>query len=273
MGIKIKSAGARNASKSVASGSGDGWEDAPTKFDRRVVLMDINGDTGTGRTRLALTAPGPIALAHTAEKIDGIVQRVLHQKQVKLLNFGGSFSGGPQTIANEAALVWNKMSVGWYSAMDTWAKTLIMDTASEGWEMIRLARFGEVNPRGRIDHLYGPVNGEWRSLFKHFRMQDRCNVITIHQTKDEYIDKKQGDKMVSQKTGRTIRTGMKEMPYIADVIVRTDKDPMRGTFSATIEKGWWNADCEGTVFTGDDVTFANIMSVVTETDAIEWGGE
>jgi hypothetical protein len=244
------------------------WDDAPTESIRRCVFIHIYGDTGTGRTSLALTAPGPIGLVHTAEKLEGVVQRYARQKSIKLVNFGGIFRGTPQQIADQANPVWVKMYTAWCDGMDNWARTLIMDTDTEGWEILRLARFGELNPRGRTDSLYGPVNAEWRSLFKRFRSQERCNVIAIGQAKDEYIDKVKDGKVTSTKTGRTIRAGQKEIPYMADIVLRTSKQD--GVFACTIEKGWYNAHTEGMSLEGDDIRIPYIVSLITETDESEW---
>ncbi len=73
MGIRTK------ATKSSTGATGNfgkpEWEDAPTEFTRRSVVLEIYGDTGTGRTTLALTAPGTIAVLHAAEKLEGLFQR------------------------------------------------------------------------------------------------------------------------------------------------------------------------------------------------------
>jgi hypothetical protein len=251
-----------------APGADSVWEDAPTQFTRRCVFMLIYGDTGTGRTTLALTAPGPIGLVHTSEKIEGIIQPFAREKVIRCVNFGGVFSGTPQEIANQADPIWRRMYGAWTNAMDDWARTVIMDTDTEGWEILRLARFGELNPQGRTDHLYGPVNAEWRSMFKRFRQQNRCNVIAIGQTKDEYREVTKGGKKTSDRTGNTIRAGQKEIPYSADVVIRCSKDD--GDFHATIEKGWFNAHTEGMTLDNEDMRFPYIMSLITETDESEW---
>lgn len=252
----------------------DGWEDAPTQFTQRHGGMLIYGDTGSGRTRLALTAPGPIALAHTAEKIQGTLQQYLRsaRKQVRVLNFGVTAAGDPQSISDQVLPVWERMTASWMSA-GAWASTQVMDTDSEAWELIRLAYFGELNPKGRTDSLYGPVNARWKRLFNISRQPEEDggrNIVVISQTKDEYIDKKnsQGQRS-SERTGRTIRAGQKGMPFWADVIVRTEHD-LGGEFRAIIEKGWFCSYIEGTVLRDEEITFANIMGLCTETDPTEW---
>lgn len=269
MGIVKK--GPSRSSGGGSAGGNSGWEAAPTERQRKVVFMDIYGDTNTGRTTFALTAPGPIGVAHTAEKVDGIIEPFAKKKEVRWINFGGSFVGNPQEVATKAALRWDKMSSAWKAAIGDWARTLIMDTAYEGWEMIRLARFGELKPKGRIDNLYGPVNAEWRGLFKPFKDQNYTNIITIHQAKEEYVDKlnKANGQVTSHRTGRLVHAGMKEMRYMADVVIRMERRPDY-TVVAIIEKGWFNPDVIGLELEGDQATFPVVMSMITGEDESEW---
>lgn len=269
MPIVTRKSAARPVSASSAGSVGD-WEDAPTEITRKVVFVDVYGETGTGRTSFALHAPGPIALAHTAEKIDGIIQPFAAKKTIKTLNFGGVFSGTKEQISQAANAIWMNFLAKWNVAMDDWAKTVIMDTGTEGWELIRLARFGELNPQGRTDALYGKVNAEWCSPFKRFRWQDRCNVITIHQAKDEYVDKRgPNGKTVSSRTGRTIHAGMKQMRYMADVVVRMERED--GVVAAIIEKGWYNGGVIGEKLYDEDATFPRVMALITGDDPTAWG--
>lgn len=265
----IKKASPATTSPAAPNSLGESaWEDAPKGFDRRCVFMEIYGDTGTGRTRLALTAPGPIALAHAAEKVAGEVQRAVKElgSKLKIHNFGTTVYGtDPPAIAKQAQPVWRALRERWLGAPG-WAKTRVMDTGSEAWELVRLARFGTVTPQGRTENLYGPVNAEWRSMFKSHGNQNYTNTIVIHQTKDEYVTKKGPKGTSSERTGETIRVAMKEMPFMAEVIIRTSKSG--GVFTATIEKGWHNAAAEGTEFNDEDATFENIMTLIEP--SVDW---
>lgn len=245
-----------------------GWEDAPLISSKRVVHMDIIGLEGTGRSRLALTAPGPIAYINSDEKIEGVVQPFARVKKVRIYTYGFVATGTKQADIDAAAPVWEGVKAAMRDSLG-WAKTTVYDTATEGWEMCRLANFGEMNPKGnRMDALYGPVNAEFRGMFKQFRIAGTANLVTIHQVKDHYIDKMVGGVQKSINTGTTKRAGFKEFGYMADVVVRTSKEG--GKFYATIEKGWYNALTEGLTFEDEDITFPRIMSLITETDEREW---
>ena len=269
-----KKAVERHSNIKVVSGlktGADLWEDAPTEFDTRVSLLSAWGDTGTGRSTLALTAPGPIAYLHAAEKIKGIVEPFAREKKIKLHGFAGVFTGSPQEISDQASAVWNKFKRMYYDAY-SWARTIVIDTDTELWELLRLVYFGALKPEsGRIDANWGPPNAEWRSLFKSFRAQDRTNLIVLGQAKDEYKVKKNantGKDGMGERTGRLLRAGQKEVPYFSDVMLEMTKED--GTFMATVRKGWFRAEVEGDVFVDRDINFAGIMAAITETKSKEW---
>lgn len=267
-----------NLGTNAPSADSGGWEDAPTEFVQRCVLMSIWGPTGSGRTRLALTAPGPIAFAHAGEKIQGVVQAAAREKQVKVHNFGGVFGGSVQDISNQASAIWNPFEAKIKAALvNTDFQSTVVDTDTEAWELLRLAFFGELNPKGRTDSLYGPVNARWRSIFKAQRREAAArvsapNLIVIGQAKDEYVmTRQEGGKKSSERTGKLLQAGQKEVAYNSDVVIETSRDISNGDFVATIRKGWWNAAAvEGISLTNEDITFAKIMSIVTETEEPEW---
>lgn len=274
MAIKIKGAASGGGSAAATGAVGGEWEDAPTEITDRGVIMAVYGDTGTGRTTFALTAPGPVAFAHAGEKVTGIVQKAAKEKQVKVLNFGAVLYGSPQQISDQAQPVWRKTRDGLMDALtkSSWARTGIIDTHNELWELLRLAEFGELNPQGRTDALYGPVNARWRSLFKWHRSQPEPrmkSLIVIGQTREEYKDVTRNGKKESVRTGRTISAGQKEVHYMADVVVRTGRDD-DGGFLVTIEKAWYKAEYEGVQLANEDATFAKVMALITETDESEW---
>ena len=248
----------------------DDWEDAPSEITRKIVHMDIIGEEGTGRTSLALSAPGPIAFINADEKIQGIVQpHVQAGKKIKVASFGFVASGSPEEVAASANPVWSKVK-NWHRDSLSFARSTVVDTGTETWELLRLARFGTLKPEGRMDALYGPVNAEYRTLIKQFRMQDRTNLITIHQVKEKYKEGVKDGRKFSVATGQMVRAGFKEMGYLADIVVRTGKDITTNTFTARIEKGWYNAQVEGMVLENEDIRFSYILSLITGLDEEEF---
>lgn len=253
------------------------WDDAPTELERKCVFASVYGDTDTGRTTWALSAPEPIALIHAAEKIEGIVQPFAREKEIRVFDFSVDLS--KTTNVDEAAALadkaWRQLRAAWYDAF-TWARTIILDTDTDAWELIRFAFFGDLKPSGgRIETNWGPVNAEWLSMFKHFKHQNRANVIVISQTKDEYTKAVKGK--MGERTGRTVRATQKNMGFLSEVVVRMRRGT-GGVFTATIEKEWWNGAMFGVEVDGalaeaygrDRVDFPTVMALITDSDVAAW---
>lgn len=253
------------------------WDAAPTELERECVFASVYGDTDTGRTSWALSAPPPIALIHAAEKIEGIVQPFAKEKEIRVFDFSVDLSK-TANIDEAAALAdkaWRRLRAAWYDAF-TWARTIILDTDTDAWELIRFAFFGDLKPSsGRIETNWGPVNAEWLSMFKHFKHQNRANVIVISQTKDEYTKAAKGK--MGERTGKTVRATQKNMGFLSEVVVRMRRDT-GGAFTATIEKEWWNGAMYGVKVDGalaeaygrERVDFATVMALITESDVAAW---
>jgi len=92
-------------------------------------------------------------------------------------------------------------------------RSLIIDTATEMWELARMARFGkttQVPPQ-----LYVALNAEMRELLTSVYERQDLNVLFIHKMKKEYKSKAGLDKEVW--SGRWERAGFGDLPYIVDM--------------------------------------------------------
>jgi len=243
------------------------WTDAPSLITKRTTFMSVYGRTGTGRTTLSLTAPGPIALIYSEEKHEGIVQPVVKNgKDIKLYNFGTiPATGDAASVIRLTVGVWEELKNALLDATE-WAKTIVLDTHSEAWRVIRAARLGklsQVKP-----YHYTPVNAEWVALMKKIRSQgNKCNFIALGGLKERYKNDKP--------TGIMEQSGQKEMDTLSDVVIRMKKKKDKGgdiTFSAGIEKGWYNAHAEGLELEDELANFGQLMGIITKTDPAEWSG-
>lgn len=262
MAIRTKSASSGSSGKTDGSPGGVPgsvtWEAAPTELTRRTAFVCTYGESGSGRTTFALTAPGPIALLHASEKIEGIVQPFAKKKDIRILDFGGIFEGSEQEIAKQADVKVREVKAAIDDAFG-WARTIVLDTHTEFWELMRLARFGKLSQV--LPHHYGPLNAEWRTLFKRFRQQDSVNLVCIGQIRERYRNDKP--------TGKMEQAGQKEMTYFSDAVVRTERGK-NGDFGGVIEKGWMNAPSEGMELDGEMLTFGWVLGLITGTDKETW---
>ncbi len=285
MPIKPRSLGPERSPHSPDSSSlSDLWEDVLTQSTRRSVCMEINGDTDTGKSTLALTAPGPIAYIHAYEKLEGIIQSARRSKDIKACKFGGMFRGDAEEVQVSASMSVERLERAISDAYK-WARTIILDTHTESWTVYQLARLGSLtraerstkdNKRGQL--VYTEINNRWNTMLKEFRIRQEnplqsqpTNLILIGQTKDEY--RKSQVTGQHEATGKTIRAGQKGVGYFCDLIVRTSYDKKAREFKATIEKPWYNNDMRGFVVSQESglLSFPGILGLVTETDSEEWG--
>lgn len=247
------------------------WEEASAALTRRVTHMQIYGDTGSGRTTLGLSAPGPIALLHCAENLEGRIQPFVQEgKKIMTFSFnsGRDLKGSAEAVAKEAERILGQVRDAWEDAKG-WARTIMVDTDTDLYALLRLARFGkltQVKP-----HHYGPVYAEWRGLYRYFREQNDHNLVFCSMMTEKYVNDKA--------TGLMVPDVQKNTPYDAEVRVRTESNVaamMTGgrkvdwKYRAVLEKAWYGADMVGEAFEDEMSSFPIIMASITGIDPEEW---
>jgi len=175
-----------------------GFEEASTNEILRLIL-NVEGGEKQGKTHFALTAPGPIALIDMDIGLEGVISKFTKVKKI----YVASFNYRDATEPKQWEEMWKRMKQCY---MDSLAskniRTLIVDTATEMWELVRMASFGkltQVKP-----HHYAPVNAEFRDLLRKAYDSNK-NLILIHKQKKEYVDEKW--------TGNMERAGFGDVGY------------------------------------------------------------
>lgn len=255
------------------------WEDVEDEFTPgQGTVAEIFGKSGTGRTYLALTAPGPIAYLGFYEKADGLIERVVKKtkKKIRKMTCGGVYLGDSDEVQSQAIPDLAKFEHHYYDAF-TWANTIIVDTHPEAWSLERLAEFGAPKPEsGRVDTNWGAINNRWLSLLNMARSQSgKCpHVIFIGDVREEYEDSSKG---VGKKTGRLVRASGSASNLIykkSDIVIETSiKEGVLGVdgFRATIQKGWFNSDkFQGRVYKSQKKTYLDFVAMITETEKSDW---
>ena len=176
----------------------DGFTEASSEEKLRLIL-NVEGGEKEGKTHFALTAPGPIALIDMDIGLEGVVSKFIKEKKI----YVASFNYREATDPKQWDEMWQKMKKCFLDALTNNAiKTLVCDTATEMWELLRMASFGklaQVKP-----HHYAPVNAEFRDLLRKAYDTDK-NLILIHKQKKEYVDEKW--------TGNMERAGFGDVGY------------------------------------------------------------
>jgi len=199
-----------------------GFERVDATVKRRMIVS-IEGDWGTGKTDLALTAPGPIAFFKFDLNAADTLAKWANQKAIYKREYDIPDSNDPK--AQDKAEVVMRTFVADYAASlgSSQIRTVIWDTATEIWEQTRLAAFGRLS--NVMPHHYVQVNNGFRSLIRAAYDSD-TNLVMVHRLKDEWVNytDSQG-KEKGKRTGRKERAGFGDLGFACQVMVQTFFNP------------------------------------------------
>jgi hypothetical protein len=178
------------------------------KAQKRLVLCTCAREKA-GKTHFAFTAPGPIAAVATDTGTEEVAGKFLSSKQIILSMVDVSDIDNQ----DEAQREWEKLSGAIIAGMDNpKIRTLVVDTGTEVYETLRLAKFGKISQVK--PHHYVEVNKIMRNLIKRAYQREDLNCIWIHKQKKEYKQNKKGD---DSWTGRYEFAGFGDAPYLVDM--------------------------------------------------------
>lgn len=254
--------------------------DAPSEFTRRNLFIVIDGEEKTGKTHLALTAAqsGFSTLVHDLnDGLDGVVQKRVKEVGAGKIKVAHHPIPDGQTVdaqRDKAKTEWADFAKDFRDGMAK-HRVNIIDSGTEIYKLSRMSEFGDVKQtktgKGQLD--YDAVYSKIRGLLRLFHAS-KSHLIVTHQLEEEWGTKKDPDsgKVKGYKTGRMVRDGFKEIPYMMQIGLRTkkvvDNDGLH--FVATLEVCRFDPTIEGTEFTDDMFDLPLIMSFVTGTDREVW---
>jgi hypothetical protein len=231
-----------------------------------------------------LTAPGPIAIINTDDGLDGVVQKFHKKKDIMVadykIDFGTNRIAKPtleqqQELANQCDKVWRSIMKDYKEALNDGARTILTDTGTELWEILRMARFGKLTQV--MPHHYGPVNAEFRDFIrmaydKTIAKGHTCdvNLILQHKLKEEW---KNGSDGKGVKTGEYERAGMKDIGFLVQVEAvawREDGLPVPECFHLTVSSCRQNPEMTGQDLQGDMCNFPTLAAAVLDADLEEF---
>jgi hypothetical protein len=184
----------------------------------RVAVCTTAGEK-VGKTHWGMTAPGPIAVISTDTGTREIVERFIREtgKKILLCQLTAATALVEARRGDAGASEWGRAKDAIYSAVeDRSVRTLVIDTATEIWELCRLSAFGKL-AQVKPQH-YAIPNGEFRNLLKYcYEARTDLNAVWIHKHKKEYKGSIKDD--TSNWTGKYERSGMADVPFLVDVVM------------------------------------------------------
>ncbi len=218
-------------------------------------VLSVEGAPKTGKTHLALTAPGVVAVHSSDHGWDGVLQKQEDWAERYLVNdyyaqidlsademFRDNDRDAAERAADKQADRINREAWLPFSAdvqemyKDPMVRSMVWDQADELYEFLRLANFGKLEKNPQL--AYGPVNMEWKSLVRTAR-QVKKNLILIHQLKPKYrnvVDPQSGKEKSVLVEGQFVRRGNSSTDYLVDSFVRTAYEPAKRDLRGTVVK-------------------------------------
>ena len=238
-----------------ASRNGSAWHEVTDPARPRMIVAAEGGEK-EGKDHFALTADGPIYIHSFDWGLDGVVQKFSGKKKIKVADYKLEVQPGQadeQTVAESADRLWGEFYGNFRDSLaSTAAEGLVLvDTESETWELMRLARFGKLSEI--MPHFYTKVNAEYRNFIR--LSEQGNNVCFLRKMKDEwenYIDPKGREK--GRRTGKLVATGFRDMRFLAQVNVRCERidlDSGGSEFQITVTDCRQNPSVNGMVMEND----------------------
>ena len=218
----------------------------------RRMIISVCGEEKAGKNYFSFTFPSPIYVHSFDIGLEGTIDQFVAKKEIYVAEYELEVQPGmaePREVAEAASALWSNF-VGNYKDSLASAKrgTVVIDTDSEVYELLRLARFGKLSQI--LPHNYAPVNAEFRDVVRS-AYDHQCNLFLIGRMADEWINDNNGK---GNKTGNRVRRGFSDLPYLTQINAlceRVDRDGGGSDFQAVIESCRFNPECNGATVGND----------------------
>ena len=241
-----------------------------TETKPKGILISIEGLQKTGKTEFGLSMPGPLYILNLNLSLVGVIEK--HVKSGKELYvqeiqipLTKDLPGQAFTLLSGAATdQWRKAILSLQEAIkDPDIKSIFIDTGSELWDLLRVARLGKLTQVLPVQ--YAAVNAEFRQLLQ-ILLTCKKNVVISHKVKPEYVN--------DQKTNRFERSGFGDIGYDVQADLRSDRDLKKDgadQYSITFGDCRANNEVKGKVLSGNSYNFLNVVKAIyPETTEEDW---
>lgn len=228
-----------------------GFKDAPTQIPKRLITS-VYGLEKSGKTHFALTAPEPIVYFDIDLGSEGVVEKFKRAGREILVWEVRVPKGEKQDIYES---MWAEAKLRLTQAFSLGKGTVVIDTATEEYELNRLARFGKLTQV--LPHNYVQVNTEWREVLRQ-AFDSGMNAIFIHKMKSKYVQ--------NVRTSEYEISGFGEMGYLVQCNLRCSRqdfaDGKQSYFALRVDDCRHNPAINGLQMLGDAINFSALVEMV-----------
>lgn len=232
----------------------------------------ISGEVDTGKTRLTLTAPGPILVQSLDQGMEGVVEKILGDPSdpaydpdkeiyVKEYDWNPSTNDFSQDYAIELR---DEIKQDFEFGLKH-ANTIVWDKETDIWQVFRYAEFGAPSDSPRN---FARLNQEFFKLINSAKSSN-VNYFLIQSMKDEWVsEKKAGEnKTKGVQSGRRIRSGFDRLDEL--VLMEIHCTYEAGDFYMEVGKSKQNKELTGEKFAA--VPFAELGQMIyPDTTEEDW---
>jgi frataxin-like iron-binding protein CyaY len=158
-----------------------GFKPASSAVLRRLI-MSVTGHEKSGKTDLAMGAPGPVLVINIDEGTEGVVNKFADSKDVWVFDIKRPDMNAKQS---EWTPVWNSIKDTLSKCFSYNQGTVVVDSSSEMYAIHRMAAFGKLTQV--MPHNYTIVSAEHRSMLREAYQTD-MNAIFLHRFKKKYVN-------------------------------------------------------------------------------------
>jgi hypothetical protein len=224
---------------------GLGFSDVMVTPPRRLIVSG-SGREKQGKTHFALTAPDPIIFISIDIGTEGVVNKFQAEGK-KVFVYDVRVPKGEKQEVYDSLWKDIKKRLEVVYAMNQ--GTVIIDTASEAYELARLAHFGKLTQV--LPHHYTVVKAEWREFLR-LAYDSNMNSVFLHKLKPKYVD--------NVRTREYEIAGMDEIPYLVQCNIRMYKE--QGKFCTLIENCRQNPALDGQIMREPNNDFGFLLDLV-----------
>lgn len=179
------------------------------------VILNVQAQEGCGKTRFALTAPGPIGYISMEYGLEGVIEPFLEQGKTIYPAFFKTDKLVAELSEKMTHEEWSeelrKVETAMVAAVTSdHLRTVVVDTGTEHWELVRLGEFGKVAQV--MPEQYGPANRRMRLLIEIAYQRPNLNLVILSKMGKRYV-KAKGAKR-GDWDGTYEHKGWSDLPYV-----------------------------------------------------------
>jgi len=216
------------------------------------LIMSIEGEEKSGKSHTGLTAQTPIFVHSFDIGLEGVISKFDKDKEIYVAEYELTIqpgAGSAQEVAEAADEVWNQFVANYRDSLASTrnAGTVIWDSSTECWELLRLARFGKLTQV--MPHQYTSVNAEMRDLIREaYASTNMIHLIKKVDQYENYVDSQGREK--GRKTGLKEPKQFKDLPFLVQTITEVERVGA-ADFQLTIKDCRQNPEVNGVTIPND----------------------